>query len=119
MDRHHVLFNKREWESRPQYRYLRQDSGLIIPIDRDIHNELHRSVTQVPVLGYYGIMAVQKEFYRGRTYLDTVDNLLFALKSVEVHPRLSDIEKSLASIALHAVEIQRPFIAEGLIENAA
>ena len=116
MDKHHVLFNKREWESRPQYKELRQNSGLIVPIDRDVHNELHISVTQVPVLGYYGIMAVQKEFYRGRTYIDTVDNLLFALKSVERHPKLSDIEKSLASIAIQAVEIQRPFIVKGLIE---
>ena len=119
MDKHHVLFNKREWESRPQYKELRQNSGLIVPIDRDVHNELHRSVTQVPVLGYYGIMAVQKEFYRGRTHLDTVDNLLFALESVEGHPRLSDLDKALASIALQAVEIQRPFIVEGLIENTA
>lgn len=119
MDKHHVLFNKREWESRPQYKELRQNSGLIVPIDREVHNELHRNVTQVPVLGYYGIMAVQKEFYRGRTHLDTVDNLLFALESVERHPRLSDLDKALAGIALQAVEIQRPFIAKGLIENAA
>lgn len=119
MDRHHVLFNKREWESRPQYRELRQNSGLIIPIDRDVHNELHRSVTQVPVLGYYGIMSVHKEFYRGRTHLDTLDNLLFALEKVEDSPRLSDLDKALAGIALQAVEIQRPFIVEGLIEETA
>lgn len=64
-------------------------------------------------------MAVQKEFYRGRTHLDTIDNLLFALESVEGHPRLSDLDKALAGIALQAVDIQRPFIVEGLIENAA
>ena len=119
MDRHHVLFNKREWESRPQYKELRQNSGLIIPIDRDVHNELHRSVSQVPVLGYYGILAVQKEFYRGRTHLDTLDNLMFALERASEHGRLSDLDKGLASIALQAVDIQRPFIVEGLIENAA
>lgn len=119
MEKHHVLFNKREWESRPQYRELRKNPGLMVPMDRDVHNELHRSVTQVPVLGYYGILAVQKEFYRARTHLDTVDNLLFALESVEGHPRLSDLDKAIAGIALQAVEAQRPFIAEGLIENAA
>lgn len=119
MNRHHVLFNKREWESRPQYRELRQNSGLIVPLDVDTHNELHKSVTHVPVLGYYGIVAVQKEFYRGRTHIDTIDNLLFALESLQEHLRLSDLDKALAGIALQAVEIQRPFIVEGLIEEAA
>lgn len=119
MDKHHVLFNKREWESRPQYRELRQNSGLIIPIDRDVHNELHRSVSQVPVLGYYGILTVQREFYRGRTHLDTLDNLLFALEKASNHDRLSDIDRGLASIALQAVDLQRPFILDGLAEDAA
>lgn len=114
MDRHHVLFNKREWESRPQYKELRENSGLIVPIDRDIHNELHRSITQVPVLGYYGIMAVHKEFYRGRTHLQTIDNLMFSLERAQEHPRLSEIEKGLAGLALQAIELQRPFIIEGI-----
>lgn len=117
MDKHHVLFNKREWESRPQYKELRENDGLIIPMDREIHNELHRSITQVPVIGYYGIMAVQKEFYRGRTHLDTVDNLLFALESTESHPRLSDIDKSMANIALRSIYLQRPFIVDGEIKT--
>jgi len=119
MDRHHVLFNRREWESRPQYKELRSNAGLIIPIDRDVHNELHRSVSQVPVLGFYAIMAVQKEFYRGRTHLDTVDNLLYALEKTSEHSRLSEIDRGLASLALQAVEIQKPFIVEGYIEDAA
>lgn len=119
MDKHHVLFNKREWESRPQYRELRQNSGLIIPIDRDVHNELHRNVSQVPILGYYGILAVQREFYCGRTHLDTVDNLLFALEKASNNDRLSGLDKSLASIALQAVDLQRPFILDGLIEDTA
>jgi len=119
MDRHHVLFNKREWESRPQYKELRENPGLIVPIDRDVHNEIHRNVSQVPILGYYGILAVNREFYRGRTHLDTVDNLLFALEKTSEYERLSDIDRSLASIALQAVEIQRPFIIEGLVEKAA
>lgn len=117
MDRHHVLFNKREWESRPQYRELRENAGLIIPMDREVHNELHRAVSQVPVLGYYGIMAVHREFYRGRTHLQTMDNLMFALETASEHNRLSDLDRSLASIALQAVEVQRPFIVSGEIKR--
>jgi hypothetical protein len=115
MDRHHVLFNKREWESRPQYKELRSDSGLIIPMDRDAHNELHRNVGHVPVLGYYGILAVQREFYRGRTHLDTLDNLLFALEGASENDRLTELDKRLAGIALEAVELQKPYIVEGHI----
>ena len=117
MDRHHVLFNKREWESRPQYKELRQNPGLIVPMDRDIHNELHRSLAHVPVLGYHAIMAVNKEFYRGRTHLETLDNLMFAIESLENHPRLPDLDKSLANIALQSLDIQKPFIIEGEIKS--
>ena len=113
MDRHHVLFNKREWESRPQYKQLRNDSGLIVPMDRDVHNELHRASPFVPTLGYYGVMAVQREFYRGRTHIDTVDNLLFAIEDSVKNEKLSDMERSLATLALQAVETQKPYIIEG------
>lgn len=119
MDRHHVLFNKREWESRPQYKELRQNAGLIVPIDRDIHNEIHRNVSQVPILGYYGIMAVHREFFRGRTHLDTVDNLLFAIEKAAEYPRLSELDRNLARIALQAVEIQKPLIIEGYMGKTA
>lgn len=115
MDRHHVIFNKREWESRPQYKSLRENEGLIVPMDRDIHNELHRAVPFVPVMGYYGIMAVQREFYRDRTRLGTIENLMFAIEKSMEHPKLSDIERSLAGLALQAVDVQRPFIRQGEI----
>lgn len=116
MDRHHVLFNKREWESRPQYKSLRENPGLIIPMDREVHNELHRADSLVPLLGYYGIMAVQREFYRGRTHLETVDNLMFAIEKSKDNPRKSNIEKGLAELALQSLDIQRPFIIEGEIK---
>ena len=116
MDRHHVLFNKREWESRPQYKDLRENAGLIIPIDREVHNELHRNVQQVPVLGYYGILAVQREFYRGRTHLETVDNLLFSLEQASENKKLTELDRALANISLQAVDLQRPFIVEGQVK---
>lgn len=115
-DKHHVLFNKREWEARPQYKDLRNNGGLIVPMEREVHNELHRNVRLVPTLGYYGIMAVQKEFYRGRTHLDTVDNLMFSVEKAMNNERLSKVERGLASLALDAIEAQRPFIAEGGVE---
>ena len=116
MDRHHVLFNKREWESRPQYKELRSNSGLIIPMDREVHCELHRASPIVPVMGYYGIMSVNREFYRGRDHLETLDNLLFALDASSKNEKLSNMERSLSSLALEAVEIQKPLIKEGYIK---
>lgn len=114
MDKHHVLYNAREWESRPQYKELRQNPGLIIPIDRDVHNELHRNVAHVPVLGYYGILAVNKEFYRGRTPLDNVENLMFAIETIQKNDRMTEIDKGLAELALMAVDLQRPYIVDGI-----
>lgn len=117
IDRHHVLYNKREWESRPQYKELRQNPGLIVPMDREIHNDLHRSVPFVPVMGYHGIMAVIREFHRGRTHLDTIDNLMFATEESIKNPKMSDLEKALSGLALESLEMQRPFIVEGGVEQ--
>lgn len=115
-NRHHILFNKREWESRPQYKSLRENTGLIVPMDNEVHNELHRAVPFVPLLGYHGIVAVQREFYRGRSHLESVDNLLFAIQESMRHPRETEIEKRLSGIALDTIEQQRPYILKGEVK---
>ena len=116
-EKHHVLFNKREWEARPQYKDLRNNGGLIVPMEREVHNELHRNVQLVPTLGYHGIMAVHREFYRGRGYIESLDNLMFAVESAKNNERLSGIERGLAGLALEALDLQRPFIIEGVVEK--
>lgn len=84
-------------------------------MDSEVHRELHREVPLVPLLGYYGVMAVEREFSKGRDYLGTVDNLMSALDKTSHNERLSRIERSLSSLALESVEMQRPFIEDGLI----
>lgn len=110
IDRHHVLFNAREWEARPQFKELRRDSGLIVPMDREVHNELHKSVPFVPTIGYVATMAVLKDYYRGRTHGESVENLMFSIEGTKNHDRMSDIEKALCDIALDSLDIQREFI---------
>ena len=116
MDRHHVLWNKREWESRPQYKQLRETHGLIVPMEREAHNELHRAVPFVPVLGYYGILAVNKAFEEGTDHLESIDNLALAIDSIHKNKRMSELERGLANLALESVELQLPFIREGYIK---
>lgn len=116
IEKHHELFNKREWEAREQYKDLRNNGGLIVPMHKEYHDELHKSVRLVPTLGYNGIMAVHREFYRGRSYIDTLDNLMFAVESAKNNERLSSIERGLAELALDALDLQRPFIQEGAVE---
>lgn len=116
IDRHHVLYNAREWECRPQYKEVRTNSGLIIPMDREVHNELHRNTSAVPVIGYHAIQLVRKNFEQGDTHLETVDNLLSSLDHVEKSTKLSKTERALAAIALECVEDQVPYIKEGIAE---
>ena len=116
MDRHHVLWNKREWESRPQYKELRETPGLIVPMEREVHHELHRAVPFVPVLGYYGILAANRAFEEGADHLESIDNLALAIDSIHKNRRMSGIERGLADLALESIELQLPFIREGYIK---
>lgn len=113
MNRHHVLFERAVWESNPKGKELRRDSGLIIPMDEEVHAELHRDVSKVPLLGRQAIMLVKNEFCRGRNNMETIDNLLFAFNKVEIDNRIPIEERRLAELAIHNVGLQKPYIKFG------
>ena len=59
VDHHHILFDKCLWDGL-SHRELRRDADMIVLMDRDIHNELHRKVPPVPPLGRSMTMTVSK-----------------------------------------------------------
>ena len=106
-DEHHVLFQRRAWQRSGTSKSLRNDHGLIIPMDISIHRELHRDKDLwqgVPILGRSAMRMVRDVYEPQSDHLRSVERLLSAIN------RTSDPSKELA---LHAIEAQIPYLVNG------
>ena len=111
-DAHHLLHNKQEWSLRPDGKALRETPSLIPRIDRGLHNEIHRNVPAVPLLGYFALQRTLREFYPTRDTLSSMDNLIVAMDIASKHHKAHVIEKAQVHLSIWALELQRPYIAE-------
>lgn len=108
ISRHHLLFNGRAWSAYGEGRSLRETPSLIIPMEHEAHQELHKNIPIVPMLGYYGLASTRKFFepeYDGRD----IDRLQQAIEKSKGHPRSHMLERSLADLAIHAIDLQKPY----------
>lgn len=111
-DSHHLIFNKQEWSLRPDAKTLREQPSLIFSLSRSEHNEIHRNVPAVPLLGYHALQRTLAMYEAGDTPIQSIDNLMTAMEHAANHPKAHIIEKHLAELAIWAVDLQKPFIAE-------
>lgn len=116
-DAHHILHNRQEWTLRPDARRLRDRPTLIPRIERSIHNEIHATCPAVPPLGYYALRLVAERFHEGKDTLSSMDNLMAAIEVSSRHPRAHQIEKDMAQLSIHAIELQRPILSEAIPRN--
>ena len=116
LERHHTLFNRFAWTANKNLEALREDKRLIVPLDPDTHREVHESVSHVPPLSYHMARHVLREFteYEADTYLHNVENLQRSIEHAKSHPRADRIERGVAELAIHSLDIQKPFIDESL-----
>lgn len=114
VDAHHLLFPKNEWLSRPQAKLLRGAHSLIPQLSRDTHNEIHRALPGVPLLSYHLLARTLRDYEPGDTTIESMDNLMFSMRDAARHPRAHHIERSVAELAIHAIELQKPFVIEAL-----
>lgn len=110
IDRHHVLFPRQEWTLRPEAKALRNTASLIPAIDREDHNEIHRQVPFVPVMGYYALRRVMSDFYPQRTTLGTLDELLFSMDEAAKFPKSHPIEVAQIKLGAQAIELERDIL---------
>lgn len=115
MDRHHILFPNREWSLRREGLYLREQETLKPVIDRDVHNELHRNCPPVPLLGYHALRRTMKLWEPGETPLRSLANLTEAIDASTRTPRAHRLERELAYLTIQALDLQAPYISEGLL----
>ena len=114
-DRHHILHNRVEWHSRPESAQLRETPSLMPMIDRQVHNDLHRYCPPVPTLGIYALQRVVRDFRPSTDVFQSIENLMTSIERSADHPRMHELEREMAYIAIDAIDLQRPFIKEGLI----
>lgn len=113
-DRHHIIFEKALWNSRPDSKRIRDTPSLIVRMDREDHNEIHRNCPPIPILGYYGIMRTLSTFEEGKNPLVTMESLMSSFENAGKNPKAHEIDRRLAELAAWSLDLQRPFIADVL-----
>lgn len=111
-DRHHLVFDRVSWSSRPEAKRIREDKSLIVRLDRIDHDELHRHTVPVPLLGYHALVRTFKSYEPGDTPLESIENLMGSIEQAVNHPKAHPLERELGGLAVWALDLERPFIAE-------
>ena len=112
MERHHVLFNRYAYTANKDLEALREDRRLIVPLEHDVHQTLHREISHVPPLSYHMARHVLRAYseFEADTYLHNVENLQRSIEEAMKHPRADRIERGVGALAVHALDIQKPFL---------
>ena len=117
IEKHHVLFDRAPWESQIEARRLRQNHHLIVPMDEEIEGMIHKELVTVPLLDRYTARQVAREYNPPRTYTGSVNSLMTAIESAVRYPKATDLQRQVAQLTVHALELQIPFIKAGQLTN--
>lgn len=114
-DCHHLLNTARQWNAEPIGKKLRENGSLIFRIDREVHEELHREVPPVPLLGHYALLGTIQRYQPSYDPTKDLDALCLAMDKTVRGSRFNPIERELAGLAMEVIQLQKPFIYEGLV----
>lgn len=112
---HHILHDRLEWSLRDDANKIRELPPLKPRMDIEVHRALHKSCPSVPLLGRHALNLVRRDFYPSRDTFASLDDLFFAIENAGRHPKAHSVERNLASLVIGAIELQIPFIREGII----
>jgi hypothetical protein len=112
-DRHHVKFPRAVHEANLDTREIRRNRWLIPTLVRVGHTALHNEVTIVPPLDLYTARIVNRDFEPAvGSHIGSMYSLMSAIEGAIKHPRATAIQIENAQLAIHALELQIPFIKE-------
>lgn len=112
---HHILFDRVSHEANKDNRSVRRSLGMLATMDVFAHRELHRQCPSVPVFGPNMASMVRVRYRPHGNPMIGMENYMRAVEEAAQHPRAHQIDKELASLVIMAVDIQRPFIRQGLV----
>jgi hypothetical protein len=112
MTDHHMLFYREEWSVRPEGLWLREHGGLRVDLSRPDHDEMHRRVALVPVLGVHALQRVASDYKPVNSLYQNLDRFVALTERALKHPRSHKIEQDLGHLTIEAMLMQRDFIEE-------
>ena len=117
-ERHHILHHARQHEANKDNRWIRTNGlGMIALLEPDSHYALHASCPAVPPLDVWTAQRTRSIFEGHREPLKAIDDYMFSVQEAMKSPKSHHIERAVALLAIHAVELQKPFIQEGWIDE--
>ena len=99
------------------YKEVRENNWLKVPMDSFTHNALHKAISFVPPPDRHTMQRVRKEFMPVRNdYIATAYDLIDTIDLASKHPKTQPLERAIAELTMKAIEMQIPFIQAGLVE---
>lgn len=113
---HHVLFSRKTWESTPNTYALRQERGLIVPMELAAHAALHREVTVVPVPDHYTAMFAVRALQHQANPMRQIDRFMQVIEQAGQNKNARPLDRQLGQLVIASIEAQLPFIREGFVD---
>ena len=120
-NKHHPAFDGPRWEavrkghSTSVNKRIRCELLRTALMDIDVHEELHRKVSFVPMPGRHFLHRVEANFIDDPNPIKRIGNFLIASEHALIHPQMTYIETDCAELMIEAISLQLPYIREGLI----
>ena len=116
-DRHHVLSTRKVYNSTPETARLRAIPGLIPRMERGVHNALHENTGRMPRLSPYLARLVLEHIDVHETdSMRAMDDLMTEIEYQSRCRSVTSKERRVGQRVIHAVDIQRPYVREGIIK---
>lgn len=110
--KHHLVFYGKEWSLRPEGLWLREQGGLIADLPRPEHDEIHRRVALVPLLGVYALQRVANRYEPTPSLYRNIDNFCLEVERANKHPKAHRLERQLGLLTIEAMQDQKDILKE-------
>lgn len=112
---HHTQFTQRTMEAVPALKCLRNNHWNKPPLEDQPHIQLHRDIATVPLLDQYTAQRVHSMFVPVEgDYIGTLYSLVRTIDEALKHHRVTELERGVGQLTMQALEMQVPYIREGL-----
>ena len=120
-DRHHIFYERPCWRTNKYGSALRGNRAFIVPLDVNIHRELHANVDKVPLLGGVALKGACEYFFDELKIdplvspVDAINSMVYFLERIK-KSNIKQIEKTICDQVLENLESQaiyiKPYIKE-------
>jgi hypothetical protein len=103
----------------PNIKKIRNDERLIVPLDIDVHEELHRNVAAVPSLTHDlagRAFTLFRDYGDAHDPIDNLQNYMASIEEAAKDRRVKELERSMAELTVWACELQIPWIQQGYVD---